>query len=156
MPNSRTIAFTNIEITTGNGEDTNNQEPKGPFAKAGALAGFGGGIWACIVYVKPFWDEQKGVNNDGAIALTVLTAVVGLSIVTGMGASIGNCIDKFLGSPGDGIINDIRETHINHYHHSAPPQTQFFTREGEGNRRATGDLESNIPVAEAFPIGQKK
>ena len=126
MNRHSTNPTTVVTISTQGNLENQNNEPTGPFAKAGGLIAFCAALYSCIVYVKPFWDKQKGINNDGAIALTVLTAIVGISSVTGMGAAVGNWIDKIFGSSSDTNRLPTQEIHIHHYHDGNGSDMLFF------------------------------
>ena len=150
-------AATDNESTTDSSSTTDNQ-PKGPFARAGALLGFCAALYACIVYVKPFWDEQKGINNDGAIALTILTYCIGIGSVTGMGAAVGNCVDKLLGSSSDtSRLPPSQTVHVHHYHTNNSQEMGFFQPQQSVSAVAmpvgNDDIESNkqATLATAVP-----
>jgi hypothetical protein len=95
-----------------------NQHPKGSFANALSLVALAGDIWACVVYVYPFVKAQKGINNDGAIALTVLIGATGGTLAVAVGRFIGNGIDQILGSTGEPNNAQAVEQHTHHHYHA--------------------------------------
>ncbi|PJD94989.1 MAG: hypothetical protein CK426_01660 [Legionella sp.] len=63
----------------------------------GAFVGLGIGIWASVKYLEPAFNETKGINDQGAKALTALVDLAGgLEMAAGAGALAGGMVVAML------------------------------------------------------------